>query len=144
MKIRLLLSLAGLALGFVLPTLAQEQKAVDSEVRQKIKAIETKFQEAYNNRDVTAIAALYTENAVEVWNRGRTSFGLEAIRKMFADEFAKNPGKMVNTIVQVNQISGDSIWETMDTSVGLMDGHAARIIVRDGDTWMIRMTYVEF
>jgi len=63
---------------------------------------------------------------------------------MFVSEFAKNPGKMVNTIVQVNQISGDSIWETMDTSVGLMDGHAARIIVRDGDTWKIRMTYVRF
>ena len=144
MRTHLLLTLLGMAIGLAAPTLAQEENALPPEVRQKIEAIETKFQEAYNNRDVTAIAALYTENAVEVWNRGRTSFGLEAIRKMFADEFAKNPGKMVNTIVQVNQISGDSIWETMDTSVGLMDGHAARILVRDGDTWKIRMTYVRF
>jgi ketosteroid isomerase-like protein len=126
------------------PTSSQEQNTVDPKVRQQIEALEMKFQEAYNNRDVAAIAALYTENAAEVWSPGGTSFGLEVIRKMFADEFAKNPGKMVNTIVQVNQISGDSIWETMDTSVGLMDGHAARIFVRDGDTWKIRMTYVRF
>ena len=144
MKIRyLLLTLAGLAIGFVLPTIAQEQKTVDPKLRQEIEAIEMKFQEAYNNRDVAAIAALYTENAVEVWNPGGTSFGLEAIRKMFADVFATNPGKMVNTIDQVNQIGRD-IWETMDTSVGLYNGHAARIFVPYADTWKIRMTYVSF
>jgi ketosteroid isomerase-like protein len=143
MKIHFLLILAGLAIGFVLPTVAQEQKTVDPKLRQEIEAVEMKFQEAYNNRDVAAIVALYTENAVEVWNRGRTCFGLEAIRKMFADEFATNPGKMVNTIYQVNQIGRD-VWETMDTSVGLNDGHAARIFVPYADTWKIRMTYVSF
>ena len=101
MKIRLLLTVAGLAIYSALPTFAQEQKTVDPKLRQEIEAVEMKFQEAYNNRDVAAIAALYTENAVEVWNRGRTSFGLEAIRKMFANESATNPGKMVNTIDQV-------------------------------------------
>ena len=125
------------------PTSSQEQNTVDPKVRQQIEALEMKFQEAYNNRDVAAIEDLYTENAVEVWSPGGTSFGLEVIRKMFANEFAKSPGKMFNTIVQMNQIGGD-IWETMDTTVGLMDGHAARIFVRDGDTWKIRMTYVRF
>ena len=143
MKIHFLLILAGLAIGFVLPTVAQEQKTVDPKLRQEIEAVEMKFQEAYNNRDVAAIAALYTENAVEVRNRGRTSFGLEAIKKMFADDFATNPGKMVNTIDQVNEIGSD-ICETMDTSVGLNDGHAARIFVPYADTWKIRMTYVSF
>ena len=143
MKIRLLLTLVGLAIGFALPTVAQEQKTVDPKLRQEIEAIEMKFQEAYNNRDVAAIAALYTENAVEVSNQGRPSFGLEAIRKMFADEFATNPGKMVNTIVQVNQLGRD-ICATMDTSIGLNDGHAARIFVPYADTWKIRMTYVSF
>ena len=144
MKTRLLLAIAGLAMGFALSAFAQEQKSVDPKVRQQIEAIEMKFQEAYNNRDVAAIVALYTPDAVEVWKPGGSASGQEAIEKMFVSEFAKNPEKMVNTIVQVNQISGDSIWETMDTSVGLMDGHAARIFVRDGDTWKIRMTYVRF
>jgi len=144
METRWLLALVALVISFALPTIAQEQKSVDPKVRQQIEAIEMKFQEAYNNRDVAAIVTLYTPDAVEVWKPGGSASGQEAIEKMFVSEFAKNPEKMVNTIVQVNQISGDSIWETMDTSVGLMDGHAARILVRDGDTWKIRMTYVRF
>jgi hypothetical protein len=38
MKILLLLTLAGFAFGFSVPTFAQEQNAVDSEVRQQIEA----------------------------------------------------------------------------------------------------------
>jgi hypothetical protein len=38
MKIRLLLALATLAVGFTAPTLAEEQKTVDPEVRQQIEA----------------------------------------------------------------------------------------------------------
>jgi uncharacterized protein (TIGR02246 family) len=143
MKMRLLITLAWLAIGYALPTVAQKQKTVDPKLRQEIEAVEMKFQEAYNNRDVAAIADLYTENAVEIWNGSRTSLGLEAIRKMFADEFATNPGKMVNTIDEVNQV-GSEIWETMATSVGLNDGHAARIFVPYAHTWKIRMTYVSF
>ena len=40
MKIRVLLALAGLAVGFALPIFAQEQKAVDPKARQEIEAIE--------------------------------------------------------------------------------------------------------
>jgi len=36
---RLLLALAGFAVGFVVPALAQEQKTVDPEVRQQIEAV---------------------------------------------------------------------------------------------------------
>ena len=66
MKIRLLLTLAGLTMGFALPAFAQEQKTVDPKMRQEVEAIEMKFQEAYNNRDVATISALHTQDAVEV------------------------------------------------------------------------------
>ena len=66
MKIRLLLSLAGLAVGFAFPTLAQEQNTVDPEVRQQIEAAVLKYQEACNNYDAAATAALFTLDAVEV------------------------------------------------------------------------------
>ena len=48
MKIRLLLALAGLVFGSVLPILAQEQRAVDPQDRQQIEAVFMKLQEAYN------------------------------------------------------------------------------------------------
>jgi hypothetical protein len=60
MNVRLLLTLAGLAIGFAVPSIAQEQNTVDPEVRQQIEAVHMKFYEAYNKHDAAAIAALFT------------------------------------------------------------------------------------
>jgi hypothetical protein len=43
MKIRLLLALVGLAIGFAMPAIAQEQNTVDPEVRQQIEAAVLKY-----------------------------------------------------------------------------------------------------
>jgi hypothetical protein len=56
MKIRFLLTLAGLAIGFAVPTLAQEQNTVDPEVRQQIEAVLVSFGEAFNKHDAAAVA----------------------------------------------------------------------------------------
>jgi hypothetical protein len=66
MKMRLLLTLAGLAFSFALPTFAQEENTVDPEVRQQIEAVLVKYDEAFNKHDATAVAALFTQGAVEV------------------------------------------------------------------------------
>jgi hypothetical protein len=39
MKMRLLVTVAGFAIGFLLPVLAQDQNMVDPEVRQQIEAV---------------------------------------------------------------------------------------------------------
>ena len=106
--------------------------------------VEMKFQEAYNNRDAAAIAALYTGDAVEVRTWQGTFSGQEAIMRVFADEFALSPGKMVNKLLQVHQTWTGDICGMMDTSVGLTKGHVIRIYVPSADTWKIRMTYVRF
>jgi hypothetical protein len=54
---RLLVTLAGSAIGFAVPVLAQEQNTVDPEVRQQIEAVVLKYQEACNNYDAAATAA---------------------------------------------------------------------------------------
>ena len=59
MKIRLLSALAGLAIGFAVPAVAEEQNTVDPEVRQQIEAAVLKYQEAYNNYDAAATPALF-------------------------------------------------------------------------------------
>ena len=61
MKTRLLLAVAGFAIGFVLPVLAQEQNMVDPEVRQQIEAVLRKHEEAYNEYDAAAFAAGFTQ-----------------------------------------------------------------------------------
>ena len=64
MKTRLLFALVGLAIGFALPVLAQEQNTVDPELRQQIEAVLMKFDDAYNKHDAAATPALYTQDAV--------------------------------------------------------------------------------
>jgi hypothetical protein len=66
MKVRLLLTLAGLAIGFAVPALAQEQNTVDPEVRQQIEALIAKQDEAFNKNDAAGCTADYAQDAVEV------------------------------------------------------------------------------
>jgi hypothetical protein len=73
MKMRLVVTLAGLAIGCAVPSIAQDKNTVDPEVRQEIKAAQMKFDEAFNKRDTAGIAALYTLEAVQVldeWEGG--------------------------------------------------------------------------
>jgi ketosteroid isomerase-like protein len=143
MKTRLLLTVIALAISFALPTFAQEQKTVDPKVRQEIEAIEAAFQEAHNNRDAAAIAALHTSDAVEVRSWQGLFSGQQAIQKMYEADFAKNPGKMANKILELYQVGGD-VCAIIDTNVGGTIGHVVRVYVPGFPTWKIRLTYVRF
>ena len=72
MKIRSPVALLALAIGFAVPTLAQDQNAVDPKTRQEIEAVAMQFVEAYGKHDAAATAALYTQDAVRVkdWSGG--------------------------------------------------------------------------
>src|ERR1700746_3822762 len=93
-----LVTLAGLAVGSAVPTLAQEQNTVDPEVRQQIEAVLMKLGEAYNKHDAASITALYTQNAVQVWaweTAGGAATGQQAIEKRAAAMLASNPAKLL-------------------------------------------------
>ena len=147
MRIRLLVAIAilGLAMGFALPVLAQDKNTVDPQVRQQIEAVLKKFQEAFNNRDLATIAALHTQDAIEVrsWAfvEWCTHSGRQAIEKMFETDFKSNPGKMANKLVQLYPI-GDAVCEIADSDVGGRKNNTMVIYVRDGDTWKRCMAYV--
>ena len=143
MKRYLLLTLAGLAIGFALPIFAQEQKTVDPKARQEIEAIEAAFQEAHDNRDAATIAALHTSDAVEVRSWQGLFSGQQAIQKMYEADLAKNPGKMANKILEMYQVGGD-VCAIIDTNVGGTIGHVVRVYAPGFPTWKIRMTYVRF
>jgi hypothetical protein len=143
MKTFLLLALTGLAIGFALPTFAQEQKTVDPKVRQEIEAVETAFQDAYKKHDAAAIAALHTQDAVELRTWQGSFFGQEAIQKMYEADFPQHLGKMDNKIVQVIPVNAE-ICAIINTNVGGNIGHVARVYVFRVSTWKIRMTYVTF
>jgi ketosteroid isomerase-like protein len=146
MKIRPLVTLAGLIIGFAVPALAQEQNAVDPEARRNVEAAVLKFAEAYNKHDVASISALFTQDAVEIraWatSLGGGAFsGRQDLEKMFAGDFATNPGKMVNKLVELYPI-GNAVCEITDSSVGGRKSERVMIWVRDGDSWESSIGYV--
>jgi hypothetical protein len=108
MKMCVLFTLAGLAISPVV----QEQNTVDPEVRQQIEAAVLKYQEACNNYDAAATAALFTLDAVEVVgsemaDAGSLASGREAIEKRYAAHFASSPSKSSLKLVQVYAIGSE-------------------------------------
>jgi uncharacterized protein (TIGR02246 family) len=148
MKLRLLLAFAGLAIGFAAPALAQETKtSVSEQDRQQIDAsIVKKLEEACNKNDAAAVAAVFTEDAVQVAPEGLFS-GRLAIEKRYADVFQR--WHLTNYISKRDQLNaiGNEAWAVGEWSCTLegqngpvqVKGYDSGIYVRDGDTWKIRM-----
>jgi hypothetical protein len=144
MKMRLLFTLAGLAIGFAAPVFAQEQNTVDPEVRQQIEAVTMRRKEAYNKHDAAAWAAFYTQGAIDVWSfeAEGAAVGLPAIVKRYEAEFASYPAEQSFKVVQVYTI-GNEICAVMEyTHHQHAKGHALVIYVRDAGDWKVRLSYV--
>ena len=144
MNIRLLSALAGLAIAFAVPAVAEDRNTVDPEVRQEIEAVLMKYDEAYNKQDAAAVAALFTPVAVEVlgWDTGGgAASGQQAIEKRYAVELAGGMNDHVSKLVEVYPI-GSEVCAITKESVAQWKNTAVRIYVRDADTWKINMAYV--
>ena len=86
MKIPFLITLVGLAISFALPTFAQQTNTPDPKLRRLVLDLAKNFEEAWNNNDASALAALFTEDAVLVNDSGPVN-GREAIKKYYTDLF---------------------------------------------------------
>ena len=149
---RLLLALVGLAISFTVPTVAQQTDTPDPQTSQKILAIGKAFDEGENNNNAAAIAALFTDNAVFVTDRGPVN-GRQAIEKWYTElyqgwhpknhitKFDGNAPHLIGT-------AGDELWATgewSDTGQGntggpiQIKGYWAAIYNREGDDWKLRM-----
>ena len=117
-----------------------------------LNAISKKYDEAENNNDAAAVAALYTEDAVFVADTGPI-YGREAIEKWYADVYKSWHPK--NHITKRDQDSvhslgtaGNEAWdhgEYSETGQGQngepiqVKGYWSAIDTREGDVWKIRM-----
>jgi hypothetical protein len=94
MKIRLVVALVGLAIGFAVPIFGQEKEEVKPfpftpilagpQLVQQIEVINQKFDEAFNKHDADSVGKLYTANAVQTTPQGSFS-GREAIKGYITD-----------------------------------------------------------
>ena len=155
MKIRLLLALVGLAISFALPTFGQQTNTPDPKLREALLALAKKFEDAWNNNDATALAALFTKDAVLIEESGPV-YGREAIEKHYADVF-KNVHFSNNHTMYDDPNSnsphaigtdGNQMWENGEWSMTWQvkggdpeqhTGYHASIAVREGGVWKKRM-----
>ncbi len=84
MKKRLVVPLVGFAISFVFPTYAQQKDLADPQTTQKILAIGKADEEAHNNHDAAAAAALFTRDAVFLTPEGPI-IGRQAIQKWYTN-----------------------------------------------------------
>jgi uncharacterized protein (TIGR02246 family) len=147
MKMFLPVALAGLAISFALPTFAQQTNTSDPRTMQQIRALTTKYEEAYNSHDAAAVAALYTEDGTLVTTHNGVKHGREAIAEHCAKiEFqfwhANNLVKTVDRVIAFgNEIRVFGRWNCAfkdDAYTRNVEGHYLWILVHEGDTWEIR------
>jgi uncharacterized protein (TIGR02246 family) len=150
MKIRLAVTLVGLAISFALPTFAQQKEPTPSDKdRQVSAALIKKGDDAWNSNDAAAIAAMFTEDAVIVTDHGPI-YGREAIEKFFSDLLRQI--HFSNHVSKDDQDSphaiGDKLWcngewsQTIQVKGGdpvQQKGYYSAIDSREGDTWKLRM-----
>jgi hypothetical protein len=58
----LVVVLVGLATGFAVSTVAQQKDTVDPKIEQQIRALASKYDDAFNRNDAPAVTALYKED----------------------------------------------------------------------------------
>jgi len=150
MKVRLLLILAGFAIGFAFPALAQQTNPPDPKLRETLSTFITKYGEAFNNGDAAALAAFYTVDALEVTDSGPI-YGREAIEKHYADLFQKTYFSDYLITLDPDSphsigVTGKDMWGTGGWSATIKSESfgPAQIkgywsVIREGDDWKIRM-----
>jgi uncharacterized protein (TIGR02246 family) len=159
MQIRLsVLAVAGLAIGFVLPALAEQKDTAGPQIAPQsnllgdvnalaeFAALRTKYVGALNTLDAPAMAAFYTEDGVVVTPDGWFS-GRENIEKWYAYMFQRwHPANSIRQNDQVTAVGNQAWavgrwWSTLQSQNGpvLARGFWSAIYVREGDAWKIRM-----
>jgi uncharacterized protein (TIGR02246 family) len=152
MKTRSVIILVVLVMSLALPSFAQQKDAADPQITEKLNANIEAYDKAVNDNDAAAIAALYTEDAVFVSDRGPV-YGRKAIEKWYADVFQgwhpkDHIGKADQYSAHTIGTAGNEIWsngEWSETGQGgtgetiQIKGYWSAIDIREGDALKIRM-----
>jgi ketosteroid isomerase-like protein len=153
MKTRILGALVGLAISFALPTYAQQKDLADPQTIQKLLAIVKADEEAENNHDAAAKAALFTRDAVFLTPAGPI-IGRQAIQKWYTEAWQQSGMLFTNYVTKVDGngfhligTAGNELWatgESSQTGQGKngepipVKNHWLCIFVREGDDWKMR------
>jgi uncharacterized protein (TIGR02246 family) len=150
-KIRLVVALAGLAISFALPTFAQQKETVDPQLIQNLHdtIISKKYNDAINNHDAAAIAALFTDDVIFVTDTVGPLYGRQAIEKFYADDFKGwQPKNHTSTtdphsarMLGPDNLTRAGVWSETGKGKNGEDvpikGYWSEIDTRQGDGWKV-------
>jgi uncharacterized protein (TIGR02246 family) len=125
-KMRLLITLVGLAIGFVIPAFGQTKETVDPQTKVQLDGLTQKFATALDSNDASQMADVFAKDAVYVTNKGPLH-GQEEIQNYFADLFkhAHISDHWASVDTNSLQVLGpDKVWRNGEwcTTVQLPDG----------------------
>ena len=132
--------------------LTQEKDIANPQLRQEIDAFVKEFDQAKNNNDAVAVAALFTDDAILVTDSGPI-YGREAIEKYHTDLFQKvhfsnHLGKADPNSIRGIDTAGNEVWSNgewtntiqgKDSGPIQLKGYWSAIQVREGGAWKDRM-----
>src|SRR3954453_2586160 len=125
------------ALSFLAATSASPQQIEPSAGGEVFETMQSGFAEAYNRKDVTAMAAFFSENAVRITPagifRGRNAIGRELRRVVV--ELGLHDYSVLRT---VSRLEGGMVFNAGEWRATLGDGQQFRgyysaLLVREGD-----------
>jgi uncharacterized protein (TIGR02246 family) len=114
----------------------------DPKTEQEIRAFIRAYEEKFNANDPAALAALCTEDAIQIGPDGPVC-GRQAIEKKYVDLFRQShPANIICTIDQVS-VLGNVSWNsgawncTVQGENGpvRVSGYRLDVLVREGDAW---------
>jgi uncharacterized protein (TIGR02246 family) len=148
MKVRCLLTLAGLAISFAVFSFGQQTDAIDPRIDQKIRTLTLEYQQALNDHDAPAAAACFTEDAVWMTPQG-TFYGRSAIERRLANYHfrqwhIKNEVITVDRLISIgDQVRAIGTWSNTvqgpDGSTEDFNGHFTSDLVIEAGDWKIRL-----
>jgi ketosteroid isomerase-like protein len=130
----------------------QQKDTADQQITEQLKAFSKKVDEAWNNNDAAALAALFTEDAVLVEDTGPI-YGRKAIEKHYLDVFQKlhfsnHLDKADQNSPHILGTTGNEAWSNGEWTLTLKGedfgpveakGYWLEIYRREGDAWKKRL-----
>ena len=139
---KILLGILGMTAGLAFPLFRHGPRAISADVQSQVEAVFVKFHDAYNARDCRRITSTVTQDAVEMRSGAGLAIGRQAIVGRFLQDFRENPGKMVNTILQMYPVGSDGVCVIADSHAGAWKAHTMTLYVRSGGGWKSKMAYI--
>jgi uncharacterized protein (TIGR02246 family) len=113
--------------------------AAPSEAEKAVRAVLRSFGEAFNKADLTALVAMFHDDAAIIDSEGTSTRGREAITQQYTDAFATNPGIQIEAQTEtvrfltpdVAQAEGQARLSTPGAAIQAVR-FSALIVKRDG------------